>query len=98
HAQGAIPTAAQVQDIVNFQTSLRTAQAYDYQAGQLNASGATGGPVALASQQFFIGINDSFPPSFGFNPTGAAFTPTIFNLFAAWTNSHFPANASIARG
>jgi cytochrome c peroxidase len=98
HAQGATPTAAQVQDIVNFETSLRTAQAYDYQAGLLNGSGATGGPVALASQQFFIGINDSFPPSFGFNPTGAAFNPDIFNLFNAWTNSRNGAQASIARG
>jgi hypothetical protein len=98
HAQGAIPTAAHVQDIVNFETSMRTAQAYDYQAGLLNGSGATGGPVALASQQFFIGINDSFPPSFGFNPTGAPFNPDIFNLFNAWVNSQNSARASIARG
>jgi len=98
HAQGAAPTAAQVQDIVNFETSMRTAQAYDYQAGLLNSSGATGGPVALASQQFFIGINDSFPASFGFNPTGAAFTPDIFSLYTAWANSQNGARASIARG
>lgn len=98
HAQGATPTTAQVQDIVNFETSLRTAQAYDYQAGQLNASGATGGPAALASQTFFIGINDSFPASFGYNPTGAAFTPDIFTLYNAWSNSQIAARASIARG
>lgn len=98
HAQGAVPTAAQVQDIVNFETALRTAQAYDYQAGQLNASGATGGPQALASQQFFIGINDSFPASFGFNPTGAAFNPNIFNLYTEWIGSRIGARASIARG
>src|SRR5579863_3515918 len=98
HAQGATPTAAQVQDIVNFETSLRTAQAYDYQAGTLSANGATGGPVALASQQFFIGINDSFPASFGFNPTGAAFNPDIFSLFNAWVNSKNAAQASITRG
>src|ERR1700722_1766613 len=98
HAQGAAPTSAQVQDIVNFETSLRTAQAYDYQAGQLNTSGATGGPVALASQQFFIGINDSFPPSFANNPAGAAFTPDIFTLYNAWSNSQTGARASIARG
>jgi cytochrome c peroxidase len=98
HAQGVAPTAAQVQDIVNFETSLRTAQAYDYQAGQLNASGATGGPAALASQAFFIGINDSFPPSFANNPTGAAFTPDIFTLYNAWSNSQNGARASIARG
>ena len=98
HAQGVAPTATQVQDIVNFETSMRTAQAYDYQAGFLNSSGATGGPVALASQQFFIGINDSFPASFGFNPTGAAFTPDIFTLYNAWANSQNGARASIARG
>ncbi|HTB17633.1 MAG TPA: hypothetical protein VK708_05925 [Bryobacteraceae bacterium] len=98
HAQGAAPTAAQVQDIVNFETSLRTAQAYDYQAGLLYANGATAGPVALASQQFFVGINDSFPASFGNNPTGAAFNPNIFNLFSAWVNSHSSQRASIARG
>ncbi len=98
HAQGAIPTAAQVQGIVSFETALRTAQAYDYQAGLLNTSGATGGPVALASQQFFIGINDSFPASFGFNPTGAAFNPDIFNLYSEWIGSKTSSRASIARG
>jgi len=98
HAQGAVPTPAQVQDIVNFETSLRTAQAYDYRAGALNRDGATGGPVALASQPFFVGINDSFPPSFGFNPTGAPFNPNIFTLFTAWANSQSSQRASIARG
>lgn len=98
HAQGAVPTTAQVQDIVNFETSLRTAQAYDYRAGLLTDSGADGGPVALASQQFFVGINDSFPPSFGFNPTGAPFNPNIFNLFGAWASSSSSIRASIARG
>jgi cytochrome c peroxidase len=98
HAQGAVPTAAQVQDIVNFETSLRTAQAYDYRAGALNANGATGGPVTLGSQPFFVGINDSFPPSFGLNPTGAPFSPNIFNLFTAWVNSQSSSRASIARG
>jgi len=96
HAQGAVPTPAQVQDIVNFKTSLRIAQAFDYQAGALN--GGTGGPVALASQAFFIGINDSFPRSFGFNPTNAPFNPDIFNLFSAWVSSQLGARASIARG
>lgn len=97
HAQGAIPSPAQVQDIVDFETALRTAQAIDYFAGFLNDDGATGGPVALASQQFFIGINDSFPASFGLNPTGAAFNPKIFNLYDAWANS-LGRRASIARG
>lgn len=99
HAQGTVaPSAAQLQDIVNFETSLRTAQAFDFQSGALNANGAAGGPQALASQAFFIGINDSFPPSFGFNPTGAPFNAAIFNLFSAWQNSYIPARASVARG
>jgi len=99
HAQAATPpTPQQVQDIVNFETQLRTAQAIDFRAGFLNASGASGGPLALASQPFFIGINDSFPPSFHFNPSGAPFNPAIFALFDAWTGSHNPARASIARG
>jgi cytochrome c peroxidase len=97
HAQGAIPMPAQVQDIVEFETSLRTAQAIDYFAGFLNGDGASGGPVALASQEFFIGINDSFPAGFNFNPTGASFNPKIFSLFDAWTNS-LGRRASIARG
>lgn len=98
HAQGSVPTSAQIQDIVSFETALRTAQAFDYRAGSLNAGGASGGPVALASQLNFIGINDSFPGSFGFNPTGASFNPNIFNVFSAWTNSSSNARASIARG
>jgi len=99
HAQAATPpTAAQVQDIVNFETALRTAQAIDFRAGFLDAGGANGGPVPLASQSFYIGINDSFPPSFGFNPFGTPFTPAIFSLYDAWANSHWPARASIARG
>ena len=98
HAQGAVPTPAQVQDIVSFETSLRTAQAYDYLAGSLTANGATGGPVALASQPFFVGINDSFPASFAYNPTGTPFTPNIFSLFSAWANSRTGDRASIARG
>src|SRR5215469_236009 len=99
HAQAATPpTPQQVQDIVNFETQLRTAQVYDFRAGFLNAAGANGGPVPLASQTFFIGINDSFPPSFHFNPSGTPFTPAIFGLYDAWTDSKDAYRASIARG
>ena len=99
HAQAvAPPSSQQVQDIVNFETQLRTAQAIDSLAGSLNAEGANGGPVSLASQPFFVGINDSFPPSFQFNPSGEPFSPAIFDLFSAWTNSKNAARASIARG
>ena len=99
HAQAATPpTAEQLQDIVNFEMSLRTAQAIDFRAGFLDAGGANGGPVPLDSQPFYIGINDSFPSSFEFNPFGTPFTPTIFSLFDAWANSPWAARASIARG
>lgn len=99
HAQAsAPPTAQQLQAIVDFEMSLRTAQAIDYRAGALNANGASGGPAALAAQPFFIGINDSFPPSFGFNPSGAPFTSDIFDLYTAWNNSASAARARIARG
>ena len=99
HAQASTPpTAQQVQDIVNFEMQLRTAQAIDFPAGLLNADGANGGPVPLASQPFFIGINDSFPPSFHFNPFGTPFNPAIFDLYNAWTGSEIPARASIVRG
>jgi hypothetical protein len=64
----------------------------------LNVNGAAGGPVALGSQAFYVGINDSFPASFDNNPFGTPFNPAIFNLFAAWTNSRSAANASVARG
>jgi hypothetical protein len=58
HAQGTVPSAAQVDDIVNFETSLTSAQSYDYFAGALNSDGATGGPSSIASLPFYIGIND----------------------------------------
>jgi hypothetical protein len=102
HAQATSdPTSEQQKAIVNFEMGLSVAQAFDFQAGNLNANGATGGPVPLSAQQFFIGINDSFPPSFGFNPTGAPFTPTIFTLFDNWLSSHDDEDsrrASISRG
>ena len=99
HAQAAAPpTPQQVQEIVEFEMGLRTAQAIDFRAGALNVDGARGGPTALAALPFFIGINDSFPPSFHLNPSDKPFTPAIFELFDAWIDSPSPRRASIARG
>jgi cytochrome c peroxidase len=88
HAQAVTPLAAQQQQaIVSFEMALATAQAFDYRAGALNASGAQGGPVALATQRlpaFFVGINDPL----GGNPRGTPFTPDIFTLYDAWANLH----------
>ncbi len=97
HAQGSAPSDAQLQAIVDFELGLYTAQALETKAGPLNRSGASGGPETLAVQPFFIGVNDSFPASFGLNPTGAPFNPKIFNLYDGWNNS-WGQQASIARG
>jgi cytochrome c peroxidase len=81
HAQAAsAPDAATVNAIRAFETSIFTAQIFDRRAGSLFDDGATGGPVALSQQDFFLGINDPL----GGNPSGAAFDPAIFNLFSAW--------------
>ena len=99
HAQAATPpTAAQVAQIVNFEMGLTAAQSFDTRAQALNAKGASGGPLALSQQPFYIGINDPF----GLNPTGAAFTSVIFTLYNSWTNlngsSVDQARAAVARG
>jgi len=84
HAQGTTPlTTEQQQAIVNFEMGLATAQVYDYGAGLLSANGASGGPLAIATQTipaFYVGINDPL----GGNPRGIPFTAVIFNLFDAW--------------
>ena len=85
HAQAnTAPSALQVQQIVNFESGLFTAQVYDNKAGLLNSNGATGGTADLQKQLagFFIGINDPL----GSNPTGAPFTSQIFDLYPAWRN------------
>lgn len=82
HAQGsAPPDSAELQQIVDFETGIFTAQSYA-KGGKLAAAGATGGPVALSTQSFFTGINDPF----GRNPNGTAFDPNIFDLFDAWAS------------
>ena len=95
HAQGAAPDAATLAAIRQFETSIFTAQVFDHRAGSLSDDGATGGPIPLSQQDFFIGINDPL----GFNPTGAAFDSHIFNLFTAWENlpSHGDKNRNAAR-
>ena len=55
----------------------------DNKAGSLTTDGANGGPIALAQQAFFLGINDPF----GGNPTGAAFDSNVFNLYGNWAKS-----------
>lgn len=95
HAQGVPPTPAQQSQIVAFETSLYTAQLSDRHAGDLSAQGATGGPVDLSKQGFFVGINDSL----GGDPSGASFTPNVFTLYKPWSNlAESPFRQSVARG
>jgi cytochrome c peroxidase len=98
HAQALNPPSdAQVAQIVAFESNIFDAQVFDFEAGRLDQDSATGGPVFLSQQNFFIGINDSLSP--GFNNV-------VFTLFDAWQNlagsggegDEDTARASIARG
>src|SRR6202044_330782 len=54
HAQASQPpTTAQVAEIVRFELGLFSAQVYDGDAGSLNARGAQGGIVSLASEPYY---------------------------------------------
>jgi hypothetical protein len=83
HAQAnAAPTAAQLAEIVAFETGIFAAQEFDDIAQLLHDDGTTGGPVALSLQlaNFFIGVNDPL----GQNPHGTPFSPAIFDLYKPW--------------
>jgi cytochrome c peroxidase len=95
HAQAvASPTTAQQNAIVDFELALFSAQRADNEAGVLDAQGASGGPDALTSAPYFPGINDPL----GGNPTGAAFDPRAFTIYAAWQNQNSSARQAVARG
>jgi cytochrome c peroxidase len=84
HAQAANPpTSAQVNAIVDFELGLFAGQYSDRKAGLLNATGATGGPVNLASQPYYPGINDTL----GADPNGIRFTPANMSLYSAWESA-----------
>jgi cytochrome c peroxidase len=101
HAQGDPPTREQVQEIIDFETQVFTAQTHDHEAGDLNNDGAKGGPLHLSEQEFFIGINDPL----GQNPTGATFSSKIFNIYDKWAHiedraydEHTRERRAVARG
>ncbi len=81
HAQATRDLTPEEQaQIVEFESNLFTAQVFDVAAAVTDADGASASPDTLATQEFFIGINDPL----GLNPTGAAFDPKAFHLFDAW--------------
>src|SRR5229473_3147218 len=109
HAQGdgTRPTPAEQQQIVNFEMALFTAQTIGNYAGRLDAHGASGGPIALTTQPFFLSINSSvnflvptleLPGGF-VAPGDHKFTPAIFNPFDAWASMPDTSpRAAVARG
>ncbi len=102
HAQGAAPSADQLKAIVDFETSLFTAQTNSRFAGSLTAGGANGGPVALSAQSFCVGVNDPLSnlpavPDACAAPSGGL-DPTVFTAFGAWAQDNSPGRQAIARG
>jgi hypothetical protein len=87
--------------------ALSTAQIIDNYAGRLDAHGASGGPVSLATQPFFISMNSSVhfllqqfeQPGGLVAPGDNQFTPVIFNPFDAWASvPNTSPRAAVARG
>jgi cytochrome c peroxidase len=113
HAQA---TPAQIADMTNrglpgqimqFESTLFSAQDTAAGGGDLSALGAIGGPLPLLSFPFFISINSSVnfllptleTPGGLANPGDHQFTPAIFNLFDAWMGqAPNDPRAAIARG
>ena len=82
HAQGS-PLPDQVAEaIVNFELNLATAQQKLHQAGELDAGGAEGGPAFVATQPFYVTINDVL----GADANGLPFDPDAMTLFSAWAS------------
>ena len=82
HAQrpDTVPLAQQIA-ARDFQLGIFFAQTVDKKAGRLDAAGAKGGPVNLAAQPFYVGINDMT----GADPTGRPFSRKVFDIFDAWS-------------
>jgi cytochrome c peroxidase len=96
HAQAANPlTDAQREAIVGFEMGLFTAQVEDRRAGRLSVQGATGGPVLLAAQDSYFGINDTLVGDYR---THASFTPDVMSLFGAWASYIADARRNEAEG
>ena len=116
HAQG---TPQQLTDMVNkgllsqiveFESSLYTAQDTASAGGNLSERNGNGGAGPLAAQAFFITMNSSIQPlvpdfeqpgTLCSTPSGpvACFTPVIFNLFDSWADvGKDDPRAAIARG
>jgi cytochrome c peroxidase len=94
HAQATEPpTSRELNQIVNFELALNSAQLSDFRAGSLSKD-ANGGAQFLSTQPYYPGINDSL----GADPEGKPFDPNVFTIYTSFQNSQNPQQASIARG
>jgi cytochrome c peroxidase len=73
-----VPTDEEQEEATDFMLFNYFAQIYDEDAGRLDDDGARGGPVHLAGQDFFVGINHA--------STGPT-TRKVFDIFDAWIDS-----------
>ena len=92
HSEAPLPISdAQRKAIVDFQTDLFTAQIFDREVGYLTSQSARGGVVALSSETFYFGINDTLVGDYR---TQVPFTPTAMKMYEAWISA--PSDASIS--
>jgi hypothetical protein len=102
HAEAATtPAQTALRGIVDFEEALYAAQSTDADAGVLTAKQANGGPLALSTQAFHLGINDPF----GGDPAKVPFTSQSMTIYSSWSGapgngatSTDNARASVARG
>jgi hypothetical protein len=95
HAQAAISlTDDQADAIVRFELNLATAQQKRHRVGHLDLDGARGGATFVASQTFYVTINDVL----GADSFGLPFDSDAMTLFDAWDGSDNRHRAAIARG
>jgi cytochrome c peroxidase len=102
HAQGAPPSLAQLNAIVDFELALFTAQSRDNDTGSLSSENGRGGPGPLTTEPFCVGINDPLNilpsmPGACASPSGT-FNPRVFTIFDDWRNAGTEKRKAVARG
>jgi hypothetical protein len=98
HAQASRDlTAIERDQIVQFETTLFTAQSFDEDSGRLDDGGALGGPQMLSSQPFFVGINDLTVNTTTVPPTVDPPAPGM-TLFSTLNERQSRAREAVARG
>lgn len=79
HAQGTPLPDPTLQQVVDLESGLHTAQRIHAAAGRLDG-GARGGPRRLSRQAYYAGMNHPFQR----DPRGRRFNRRVFTLFGAW--------------